>query len=128
MRNLSIWFVDPFQIWPMKSVFSSIQGFDWVIVFRVVCIIQIFRICPLRVCNPYRYRYGLGALIDRSWLFRWQNRHRILSANQQPEFQNKPLKSIYLRGQSFLTFRIIQIVMISRFGNSYIEKIPTHLI
>ena len=53
MRNLSIWLIDSFQIWPMKSAFSTIQGFDWVLVFRVVCIIQTVRICPLRVCYPY---------------------------------------------------------------------------
>jgi hypothetical protein len=53
MRNLNIWLVDPFQIWSMKSAHFAIQGFDWVLVSRVVCIIQIFRICPLRVCNPY---------------------------------------------------------------------------
>jgi hypothetical protein len=55
MRNLSIWLFDPFQIWPIKSAYSGIQNFDWVLVSRVVCIIQIFRICPLSVCNPYNY-------------------------------------------------------------------------
>ena len=27
MRNLSIWLLDPFQIWPMNSVYSAIKGF-----------------------------------------------------------------------------------------------------
>jgi hypothetical protein len=53
MRNLNIWLVDPFQIWPMKSVSSAIHGFDRMLVSHIVCIIQIFRICPLRVCYPY---------------------------------------------------------------------------
>jgi hypothetical protein len=55
MRNLSIWLVDPFLIWPMKSAYSAIKGFDWVLIYCVVCIIQIFRICTLRVGNPYGY-------------------------------------------------------------------------
>jgi hypothetical protein len=53
MRNPSIGLVDLFQIRPMKSAYSAIHGFDWVLVSRVVCFIQIFSICPLRVCNPY---------------------------------------------------------------------------
>ena len=59
MRNLSILFIDPYQIWQIKSAFSAIQGFDWVLVSRVVCIIQIFGIFPLGVCNPYRYFFEL---------------------------------------------------------------------
>jgi hypothetical protein len=33
--------------------YTAIQGFDCVLVSRVVCIIQIFRICPFRLCYPY---------------------------------------------------------------------------
>ena len=44
LRNPSIWLVDPFQIWPTKSAYSAIQGFDWVLVSHVVCIIQIVTI------------------------------------------------------------------------------------
>ena len=40
-------------IWPMKSAYSAIQGFDWVLISCVVRIIQIFRLCTLRVGNPY---------------------------------------------------------------------------
>ena len=49
MLNLSIWLVNPFLIWPMKSAYSEIQGFDWVLISCVVCLIQIFRLCTLRV-------------------------------------------------------------------------------
>jgi hypothetical protein len=40
----------------MKSAHSAIQGFDWVPVSRVVCIIQIVTICQLRAPNPYILR------------------------------------------------------------------------
>jgi hypothetical protein len=53
MRNLIIWLVDLFKIWPMTSAYSAIQGFDWVLVSRAVSIFQIFKIWPLRVCNSY---------------------------------------------------------------------------
>ena len=36
----------------MKSAYSAIKGFDWVLISCVVCIIQIFRICTLRAGNP----------------------------------------------------------------------------
>ena len=58
MRNLSIWLVDPFLIWPIKSAYSSINGFDSVLISCVVCIIQIFRICTLRAGNPYSLLKG----------------------------------------------------------------------
>ena len=48
MRNLSILFIDPYQIWQIKSAFSAIQGFDWVLVSRVVCIVTIGTISQLR--------------------------------------------------------------------------------
>ena len=63
MRNMSIWLVDPFQIGPIKSAYSAIYGFDWVLVSRVVCIIQIFTICLLSVCNPYRIKYNESLLV-----------------------------------------------------------------
>jgi hypothetical protein len=53
MRNLRIWLVDPFSTWPMKSAYSAIKGFDWMLISCFVCIIQIFRICTLRSGNPY---------------------------------------------------------------------------
>ena len=37
----------------MKSAVSAIQGFDLVLVSRVVCIIQIVTICQLRGPNPH---------------------------------------------------------------------------
>ena len=53
VRNLSIWLIDLFQISPMKLVYSAIDGFDWELVSNVVSIMQIFRICLLRVTKPY---------------------------------------------------------------------------
>ena len=61
MRNLSIWLVDPFLILPMKSAYSAIKGFDWVLISCVVCIIQIFMICTLRAGNPYHKQTGFHA-------------------------------------------------------------------
>jgi hypothetical protein len=52
-RNPSIWLDGSAQIWPMKSAYSTIQGFDWMLVSRVVCINQIVTICQLRALNPY---------------------------------------------------------------------------
>jgi hypothetical protein len=60
MRNLSIWLVDSFSTWPMKSAFSAINGFDWVLISCVVCIIQIFRICTLKSSNPYARMLDIG--------------------------------------------------------------------
>ena len=68
MRNLSIRLVDPIQIFPIKLAYYANQGFDWVLVSSVVCIIQIFRICPLMVCNRYN-------------VMKWcedYNRHQVL--------------------------------------------------
>jgi hypothetical protein len=53
MRNLSIWLVDSFLIWPMKSAYSYFNGFDWVLISCVVWIIQIVRIYTLRAVDPY---------------------------------------------------------------------------
>ena len=44
------------QILPMKSAYSAIQGFDWV-VSRVVRILQIVTICQLKAFNPYCYHF-----------------------------------------------------------------------
>ena len=60
MRNLSIWLVDLFSTWPMKSAYSTINGFDWVLISCVVYIIQIFRICTLRSGDLYN-------CISHSW-------------------------------------------------------------
>ena len=68
MRNLSIWLVDPFLIWPMKSAYSAIRGFDWVLISCVVCIIQIFRICTLRAGNPYGH-WNYFSLKSWNWTF-----------------------------------------------------------
>jgi hypothetical protein len=43
------------QIWPMKSAYSAIQGFDWVPVSRVVWIIKTVTI-NLRAVNPYQIK------------------------------------------------------------------------
>jgi hypothetical protein len=36
----------------MKSAYSAIHDFDWVLISFVVCIIQIVTLCTLRVGNP----------------------------------------------------------------------------
>ena len=38
MRNPSILSARSAKIWPITSVYSAIQGFDWVLVPRIVCI------------------------------------------------------------------------------------------
>ena len=48
MQNPSIRLIDFFEIWPTKSGYSAIQGFDLVLESPVVCIIQIVTICQLR--------------------------------------------------------------------------------
>ena len=50
--NPNIWLIDSFQIWPIKSVFFAIQGFDWVLVSHVVLIIRIVMICHQKALIP----------------------------------------------------------------------------
>jgi hypothetical protein len=68
MRNLSIWLVDFFLIWPTKSAYSAIKGFDWVLISCVVCIIHIFRICTLRAGHPYTV-FNSAFYIFHEWWF-----------------------------------------------------------
>jgi hypothetical protein len=51
-------------IWPMKSAYSAIQGFDWVLISCVVCIIQIFRIRTLRQGWPSEQILLIGSKIS----------------------------------------------------------------
>jgi hypothetical protein len=39
----------------MQSAYSATQGFDWLLLSRVLCIIQIVMICQLRALNSYIY-------------------------------------------------------------------------
>jgi hypothetical protein len=57
-------------IWPMKSASSAINGFDWVLISCIVCIIHIERICTLRVGNPYIWTCEIWAL---DWLIHYKS-------------------------------------------------------
>ena len=106
------------QIWAMKWACSAIQVFGWVLVSRVVCIIQIVTVCQLRALNPYKGSFLNWPYFIRNKLIisacdnRTTNDDKIKLDRQH--FHILILLLCYLKNSSLLIYSVTLIFIITK--------------